>query len=383
MNIKPYTIEVDQCILDDLQKRLTRTRWTEQEHSVGWDHGTNLAYLKEFTQYWINDYNWRNEEEKLNRLSWYTADINGQEVKFIYEKGKATDSVPILLLHGWPDSVMRYTKLIPMLIDPEKYGFGAGHSFDVIVPSFTGGFSETSQPPSEHEIGDLAETCWKLMTQTLGYGKFIAGGGDGGSPIAQIFAVNHPESILGLHLTDIGWHTSMGDKSGLTEKELQYLQSLEYMGYAEGAYAMVQGSIPQTLGLGLNNSPVGMAAWIIEKFRSWSDCNGNLESIYTKDELITNIMFYWLKNSVKSFSYKEEFVNMSIKPDQEVNVPVALAFPPNDLGKDITPREFAERNLKDIRQWNVLEKGGHFVAMEFPELLASDIHAFRMKINRN
>ena len=266
-----------------------------------------------------------------------------------------------------------------MLTDPGKFGFGSG-SFDVIVPSFIGGFSEMSQPPSDHEIGDMGETCWQLMVHALGYRKFIAAGGDGGSPIAQFIGVHHPESILGLHLTDIGWHTSMRNKSDLSDEEIQHLQSLEYMGYAEGAYAMIQGTKPQTLGLGLNDSPVGMAAWILEKFKSWSDCNGDLESIYTKDELITNIMLYWLKNSVKSFSYKEEFVNMSLKPDQQVNVPVGLSFPPNDLGKDITPRKFAERNLPDIRHWNVLEKGGHFVAMEYPELLASDIHSFIKKI---
>lgn len=380
MKIEPYRIDVDQSILDDLHKRLKRTRWTDQDTNIGWEQGTNLIYLKEFTNYWINRYNWRAEEEKLNRFSWYCVNINGQNVKFIFEKGKGNNAVPILLLHGWPDSVMRYLKLIPMLTDPEKFGLSSEHSFDVIVPSFIGGFSETSQPPSEHEIGDMAETCWQLMVQVLGYNRFIAGGGDGGSPIAQVIGVTHPETILGLHLTDIGWHTGMRDKSDLSENEIQHLQNLEYMGYAEGAYAMVQGTIPQTLGLGLNDSPAGMAAWIIEKFRSWSDCNGDIESIYTKDELITNIMLYWLKNSVKSFSYKEEFVNMSLKPNQEVNVPVALAFPPNDIGKSITPREFAERNLKDIRQWNVLEKGGHFVAMEFPELLASDIHSFRKKM---
>lgn len=380
MNMEPYKIDVDQTVLDDLQKRLRRTRWTNQDEDIGWEHGTNLSYLKEFTSYWLNNYNWRSEEARLNSFSWYTADISGQNVKFIYEKSKGRSSLPILLLHGWPDSVMRYLKLVPMLTDPEKFGFSADQSFDVVVPSFIGGFSETSQPPSEHEIGDMAETCWQLMTQVLGYDKFIAGGGDGGSPIAQCIGVSHPESILGLHLTDIGWHTSMRDKSDLSESEIQHLQSLEYMGFSEGAYAMVQGTIPQTLGLGLNDSPVGMAAWIIEKFRSWSDCNGDLESIYTKDELITNIMLYWLKNSVKSFSYKEEFVNMSLKPDQEVNVPVALAFPPNDLGKDITPREFAERNLKDIRRWNVLEKGGHFVAMEYPGLMASDLLAFSKEV---
>lgn len=379
MNIQPYKINVEQTVLDDLQKKLKRTRWTDQDDDIGWSHGTRLRYLKEFTYYWIHNYEWRKEESKLNEFSWYTAPINGGKINFIHEKGKGPNPTPILLLHGWPDSVMRYAKLIPMLTDPEKYGGNLDESFDVIVPSLIGGFNDAPQVPSEHEIGDLAEASWQLMTQGLGYHKFVAAGGDGGSPISQIIAINHPENIIALHLTDIGWHTGMRDKSDLSENEKQYLQGIEYTGFAEGAYAMVQGTIPQTLALGLNDSPVGMAAWILEKFRSWSDCNGDIESVFSKDELITNIMLYWIKNSVKSFSYKEEFVSPSIRPDQEVNVPVALAFPPNDLGKTITPREFASRTLKDIRQWNILERGGHFAPMEFPELMASDIRNFFKK----
>lgn len=375
MKTQPYKINVAQSVLDDLQKRLKRTRWPDEEDGIGWNHGTNLAYMKDITNYWINEYSWRKEEEKLNGFSWFTAKINGKLVQFIHEKGKGPNPTPLILFHGWPDSVMRYLKLLPMLTYPEKHGGSHDESFDVIIPSYVGGFDETAQRPSQHEIKDLAEICWQLMTKVLGYNKFFAAGGDGGSPISQIIARDHPDAIIGLHLTDIGWHALRRDKSGLTEKEQQFLQNQEYFGFQEGAYAMVQGTKPQALALGLNDSPVGMAAWIIEKFRSWSDCKGDIGNLFTKDELITNIMFYWLKSSVRSFSYKEEFMSLSIQPDQEIKVPVALAFPPKDLGGAAPPHELVARNLKSIKHWNVLDNGGHFVAMEFPELFAKDMRA--------
>lgn len=375
MKIKQYKIQIEQAVLDDLQKRLKRTRWTDQEESIGWEQGTNLKYLKGLTQYWIQKYDWSKEEEKLNAFSWFDADIDGKSVKFIYEKGKGKNPTPLILFHGWPDSVMRFLRLIPMLTDPEKYGGHPDESFDVVIPSFIGGFSDKRETPSTSEIKDIAETGWKLMTEGLGYKTFAAGGGDGGSPISQIIAVDHPESITALYLNDVGWHTNMMDRSNLSEGELQYLQSIEYSGYREGAYAMVQGTKPQTLGMVLNDSPVGMAAWIVEKFKTWSDCDGDIEKRYSKDEILTNIMLYWYKNSVRSFSYKEEFVSPSIRPDQQVNAPVALALSPNDVNP-IPPREFAERILTNIRRWKVMSNGGHFLAMEFPELMARDMREF-------
>lgn len=383
MKIRPHQIKAEQFILDDLQKRLKRTRWPEQDEESGWDYGTSLEYMKELTDYWINDYDWRTEEAKLNEFSWFSVEIDGKTIPFIHEKGTGPNPTPIILFHGWPDSVMRYMRLIPMLTNPGKYGGNRKDSFDVVVPAHIGGFP-SSEPltPSPHEIRDVAELSWKLMTEGLGYPGFMAGGGDGGSPISQLLGVHHPESIIGLHLTDQGWHTNWAEHSDLSESEQQYLQSVEMTGYSEGAYAMLQGTRPQTLGIGLNDSPVGMAAWIIEKFRSWSDCNGDLENRYTKNELLTNIMLYWLRKSVKSFSYKEEFVSGSLRPDQPVEVPVGMAFAPNDLMTPVPPRELVSRTLKDIRQWTVLEKGGHFVAMEFPELIAADLRKLLRTLNK-
>ena len=374
MQVQSFQINVPHAVLDDLQKRLADTRWPDEVEGVGWDYGTNLGYMKELVAYWQNNYDWRKQEAQLNKFAWFKAEVDGQEIRFIHERGKGPNPTPLILFHGWPDSICRYLKLIPMLTDPAKYGGDPHDSFDVIVPSLIG-FSST-KTPSQHLLKDISELCWRLMTEALGYQRFAAGGGDGGSPLSQLLGVHHPDSMIGLHLTDIGYHATMAHHSDLSEAEQQYLGALQMMGFQEGAYAMVQGTKPQTLAYGLNDSPVGFAAWIIEKFRSWSDCDGELEKLYTKDELLTNIMLYWVNGpSVRAVSYREEWVSPSLKPDQQVDVPVGLAHPPKDINP-IPPHEFAKRNLKNIQRWTVLAHGGHFVAWEYPRPMAEDIRAF-------
>lgn len=355
-------------------RRLKRTRWPDEVENTGWDYGTNLGYMKELAEYWQHKYDWRKQEAELNRFALFTAKIKGTEFHFIHERGRGPNPTPIILFHGWHDSIYRYLKLIPMLTDPAKYGGDPNDSFDVVVPSLIG-FSST-KTPSDHLQKDNSEICWRLMTEQLDYKHFAAGGGDIGSVLSQLLGVDHPDSIIGLHLTDIGYHTTRANHSDLSEVEKEYLRALQMWSLQEGAYAMLQGTKPQTLAYGLNDSPVGYAAWIIEKFRTWSDCNGEVESRFTKDELLNNIMQYWLSGpSVRAVSYREEWVSPSLKPDQQVDVPVAIALPPKDLGP-IPPREFAERNLRNIQRWTELSHGGHFVAMEFPELMVQDIRTF-------
>ena len=218
------------------------------------------------------------------------------------------------------------------------------------------------------------QRLWHLMTEELGYKRFAAAGGDGGSPLSQSMAVEHPESIIGVHLTDLGYHVTMGQHENLSEAEQAYLQELEGSGYTEGAYAMMLGTKPQTYAYGLNDSPVGWASLVIEKLRTWSDCNGDLESVYTKDDMLTNIMLHWIEG-IEPRGYREEWVAGSVDPNQEINVPVGVAYPPGDLNP-IPPREFAERNFKDLRRWTILKRGGHFAPLEVPELMAEDLRAF-------
>jgi pimeloyl-ACP methyl ester carboxylesterase len=374
MTAKPYQIHVPQAVLDDLNERLRDTRWPDEAKASAWERGANLKYMEELVDYWQNRYDWRKQEAELNRFHWFEAEIDGQTLRYIHERGKGPNPTPIILFHGWPDSVCRYLKLIPLLTDPARYGGDPNDSFDVVVPDLIDTTVNGKVRVREYLMRQFAGRSWKLMTGVLGYHRFAAGGGDGGSPISQLLAVEHPESIIGLHLTDIGYGTIMAEHADLSETEQKYKAELQMTGSEEGAYAMLQGTRPQTLSYGMNDSPTGLAAWIIEKFHRWSDCGGDLESIYTKDDLLTNIMFYWMRG-FDPRGYREEWVMPSLAPNQPVDAPVALAQPPHDFTPP-TPREFAERNLKDLRRYTVLERGGHFVAMEFPELLAGDMRAF-------
>ena len=375
MPTQPFRVDIPQATLDDLRDRLARTRWPDEVEGVGWDYGTNVGYMQELVDYWQHTYDWRAQEARLNALSQSTAEIDGTAIHFIHERGKGPNPIPIILFHGWPDSICRYLKLIPLLTDPASYGGDPNDSFDVIVPWMWDTSTSPKKPVRKQALKQLAERCWRLMTEVLGYARFAAGGGDGGSPTAQLLAVEHPESIIGLHLTDIGFHATRAKHTDLSDSEQQYLAALQMAGFQEGAYAMMLGTKPQTFAYGLNDSPAAWAALVIEKFRTWSDCDGDVERSYTKDELLTNIMLYWVCGAIDSRGYREEWVMPSIKADQQIDAPVGLALPPKDLGP-IPPREFAARNLKNIQRWTVLPRGGHFVAMEDPEPLAEDMRAF-------
>lgn len=374
--IRPFRVDVPQAELDDLQDRLARTRWPDDYEGVGWDYGTDLATMKELATYWRDGYDWRRQEAYLNSFPHYTAELDGEELTFIHVRGTGPDPIPLLLLHGWPDSVCRYLKLIPLLTDPASHGGDPGICFDVVVPWLIGRYRGGSRAPRSGLFRHIAEQLWTLMTRELGYQRFGAAGGDGGSVIAQLLGVHHPDSVLGVHLTDLGFTIAFAQFPDLSEAEQRYFGELQGWSMQEGAYAMVQGTKPQTLAFGLNDSPVGFAAWIIEKFRTWSDCDGRLENVYTKDELLTNVMLYWLNGpTARSVSYREEFTSPSLAPNQQVGVPSALAVPPKDLGP-IMPRELAERNLTDLRRYTVLPHGGHFAAMEYPDVVAQDVRAF-------
>ena len=374
--IRPFRVDVPQAELDDLQDRLARTRWPDDYEGVGWDYGTDLATMKELATYWRDGYDWRRQEAYLNSFPQYTAELDGEELTFIHVRGTGPDPIPLLLLHGWPDSVCRYLKLIPLLTDPASHGGDPGICFDVVVPWLIGRYRGGSRAPRSGLFRHIAEQLWTLMTRELGYQRFGAAGGDGGSVIAQLLGVHHPDSVLGVHLTDLGFTIAFAQFPDLSEAEQRYFGELQGWSMQEGAYAMVQGTKPQTLAFGLNDSPVGFAAWIIEKFRTWSDCDGRLENVYTKDELLTNVMLYWLNGpTARSVSYREEFISPSLAPNQQVGVPSALAVPPKDLGP-IMPRELAERNLTDLRRYTVLPHGGHFAAMEYPDVVAQDVRAF-------
>ena len=382
MKPEPFQIDVDQAVLIDLQQRLSQTRWTVGARDGGgekWGFGTSPTYLKEFVAYWSNQFDWRGQETFLNQFAHFHAEVDGGRIHFVHQKGLgATNRVPLLLLHGWPDSFYRYYKVIPRLTAPGVHGGSPADAFDLVVPSLPGfGFTGPLRRASrEQPTRQSAELLWRLMTEVLEYPRFAVAGGDGGSVIAQIMAIDHPDSVIGIHLTDLGWHASSVDPSKVAKSEQKYLEACRKSFMADGAYAMVQATRPQSLAPALTDSPAGLAAWILDRFHSWSDADGDVERSFTKDELLTNIMIYWVTRTIGSSmsSYRADQVSPSLTAADHVDVPVGLALFPKDGGA-VPPRSFAERTL-NVQRWTEMPRGGHFAALEEPELYAQEVTAF-------
>ena len=377
MTTKPFNIHVSDEVLIDLKARLNHVRWPSQVKNLLWDRGTNLEYLQALVSYWRDNFDWRIQETELNKLNHYISVIDGVNIHFVYKRGKGTNPLPIILTHGWPDSFIRYKKIIPLLTDPARHNADAEDSFDVIVPSIPGfGFSSLSEHRAlnNHSVSILWE---KLMTEELGYKKFVAGGGDMGSGITRYLSMNHPELLYGIHLTDIGIIRPLltsQNLSVLTKEELEYRNNAQDWIAKEGAYMSIQSTKPQTIAYGLSDSPVGLAGWIIEKFRDWSDCDGDLQTRFTFDELLTNIMIYWISNTIGSAAHVYYENTHSLPPlNQRIETPTGIALLASDILKP--PKVWAEKQY-NITRWTNLPRGGHFTAMEEPELLAEEIRAF-------
>lgn len=367
MSIQPFSIKVPQSVLDDLHTRLARTHWTAEVEGVGWDYGTSAGYMKELADYWQHHYDWRKHETALNQFHHFKADVDGIGIHFIHERGKGPDPTPIILTHGWPDSFYRFHKIIPMLADPEKYGGDPGDSFDVIVPSIPGfGFSDR-KPMSEEAVADL----WiRLMQNVLGYRQFVAAGGDVGAIITKYLAFKYPQAVTAIHLTDVGYPTGQEDFSTMSQAEQEFAGFIQEWWPKEGAFNMIQATKPQTLAFGLNDSPVGWAAWANTLLRD------DTEKWRSKDELLTNLMIYWVTQTIASSvrSYYESAHGQSpMKPGERVEVPTAVAHSRFDAP---LPREWAKRSV-NLQRYSELE-AGHFAAWEVPEAFATDLRdAFR------
>lgn len=373
---QPFKIEIQQSVLDDLKTRLRQTRWTDEPEDAGWNYGTNPKYLRELVDYWQNQYDWRKQETELNKFPQFKAEIDGIGIHFIHVKGKGSNPKPIILTHGWPDSFYRFYKVIPMLTDPASYGGDPNQSFDVIVPSIPGfGFSD--QVASNHD--STADLWAKLMTEVLDYKSFVAAGGDMGTGITKALANKYPDHVTAIHLTDVGYPNGSEDWSTMSQAEQEFGQFIQHWWYTEGAYNMIQSTKPQTLGYGLNDSPVGLASWILEKFNTWSDNKGNIENSFTKDELLTNVMIYWVTQTINT-SIRTYLVNAQaaysipegLQSSQRVQVPTAVASFPAEAP---VPREWAER-MVNVKRFTKMPKGGHFAALEEPELWVDDIRTF-------
>ena len=374
-SIQPFTINVPQSDLDDLLSRLKATRFTDEPDQAGWNYGMNPSYLRELVDYWQNSYDWRQQEAALNRFPQFQIDIDGITIHFLHIKSSGLSSRPLLLTHGWPDSFYRFCKVIPLLTDPGAHGGDPAQSFDVIVPSIPGfGFSSRVAMNTDK----VAEIFQKLMKE-LGYREYLAAGGDLGSTITKSLAVQFPESVKAIHLTDVGYPTGFEDWSTMSPAEQEFGKFIQHWWYTEGAYNMIQSTKPQTLGYGLNDSPAGLAAWILEKFYTWSDCKGNIENSFSKDELITNIMIYWVTQTINTSAraYLEEARAVYTQPGglrsgQHVDVSTGVAIFPAEAP---VPREWADRKV-NVQRFTKMQEGGHFAALEKPELWVEEIRAF-------
>ena len=378
MEANPFEIKISDEILAELRDRLVATRWPDELPGVGWEYGSNMDYLKELVDYWRNDFDWREQERKINSFNHFRATVGGLGIHFIHERGKGPNPMPLVITHGWPGTFYEMHKIIPLLTDPAAHGGDPEDSFDVVAPSLPGfGFSD-HPTEREVEVGKTASLWVELMTQTLGYPKFAAHGGDIGAGVTSRLGHGHADSLIAIHLTSITRPTPyLGEGArDLTDAERTHMRERQDWQQAEGGYAHIQGTKPQTLAYGLNDSPAGLAAWIVEKYRTWSDCGGDVEKQFTKDDLLTTITIYWATETISSSTrmYKEnQRYEWTMAKDEQIEVPTGVAAFPEEISRRRRNGPSGRTTCSAGRRCRV---AGHFAALEEPQLLAEDIRAF-------
>jgi pimeloyl-ACP methyl ester carboxylesterase len=370
-SIEAFHIQVADSVLEDLHHRLEQTRFPDQIEDTGWEYGIPIDYLRELVGYWRDSYDWRAEETRLNDFDHYRTPIDGQDIHFIHARSTNPDALPLLITHGWPGSIVEFLGAIPRLTDPESHGGSAGDAFHVIAPSLPGyGFSE---PPCSRgwDTRRIAQTFVELMDR-LGYPTYVAQGGDWGAQVTTWIGALDPGHCAAIHLNMALGSPARGPDP-LTEEEQADLAAMKQFGDEESGYSHEQGTKPQTLGVALNDSPAGLLAWIVEKFRAWSDCDGHPEKCFTRDELITNVMLYWVTQTSASSArlyWESKHQDSRTKALPFVTVPTGVARYPKEPLR--WPRTWIERQYNVVR-WQVMERGGHFPAMEQPELFVDDL----------
>lgn len=374
-DIRPFSIDVPSALLDDLIRRLAGTRWPDPETPDDWSQGVPLAYLQDFCTYWQKDYDWRAREAKLNQFDQYLTSLSGLDIHFIHVPSPVPGARPLIMTHGWPGSVLEFLKAIPALTNPEAHGGKAEDAFHLVCPSLPGfGFSGKPQKPGWNL--DRIADAWASLMQRLGYSRYFAQGGDWGSAVSLALGRRHAGECAGVHVNFLVPQPDPEDMQQPSELEQKGLAMLKHYQEVESGYARQQATKPQTLGYGLADSPAGQAAWILEKFRTWMDCDGRPESVLTRDELLDNIMFYWVTNSGASSAriYQESLGSFT---NGVVAVPAGASMFPKDLF--VTSRRWAEKRCSNLVYWNELDEGGHFAALEKPQLFVQELRScFRL-----
>jgi len=375
-SVKPFRIHISDEILSDLLERLERTRWPDEIPNAGWTYGTDLAYLKALVTYWHDQFNWRKQEIELNRFCQYVVPLAGIDLHFVHEPGRGPNPMPLLISHGWPGSVLEFHKLIPMLTDPEQFGADPADSFTVVAPSLPGYTFSFKPNQQRFSAEQIAHVFAQLMTDVLGYQNFGAQGGDWGAFVTSRLACDVPNRLYGIHLNFLAVPRDPTAHKNPTEEERQYLEELNRFIKEEIGYQWIQGTKPQTLSYGLTDSPAGLAAWIVEKFYAWSDCRGDLDACFGRDTILTNIMLYWATGAIGS-SFWPYYARLHgpwpVSKDRRIEVPTGYVEFPKEILRP--PRSVAEK-VYNIQRWSVKQQGGHFAALEQPEVLADEIRAF-------
>ena len=375
MEPRPFRLRVRDEVLDDLRERLARTRWPDEVPGSGWCYGASLDFMRRLTDHWRNGFDWRAQEAKLNAFDQFRVPIDGIDLHFIHQRGVGPDPVPLLLVHGWPGSVWEFHELIPRLTDPARFGGDPADAFTVVAPSLPG--FTLSFEPGQRRLGivEMADLFARLMTDVLGHRRFAAQGGDWGGYVVGRLAHAHPDALLGVHLNFLPLPLDIPFPDELTDADRAYQEELRHWRAEETGYSQIQGTRPQTPAYALTDSPAGLAAWIAEKFHVWTDHDGDMESVVDLDSLLTNITLYWVTGAINSSFWPYYDVRHTAWPIPLTpsSTPVAYASFPREIRHP--PRSFAERAF-DIRRWTEMPRGGHFAALEAPDLLAADVTEF-------
>jgi pimeloyl-ACP methyl ester carboxylesterase len=371
--IKPFTVAIADTELQDLQQRLARTRWPERETTNDWSQGIPLDYTRELANYWQTTYDWRRFEKKLNGWPQFKTGIEDLDIHFIHRRSPHEDALPLIMSHGWPGSVAEFHKVIDALADPTAYGGKAEDAFHVVAPSLPG-YAFSGKPTSTGTSVEKIGRMWGQLMDRLGYDRYVAQGGDWGSIITQSMGQTETSHCAGIHITLPIVAPDPDTMDKLTEREQSALQAMTFYNDWDSGYSKQQSTRPQTLGYGLADSPVGQMAWIVEKFYAWTDCEKDgvkhPENVLSKDELLDNVMMYWLNNCAASSArlYWESFNKANLDP---IDMPTGCSMFP----KEIFPssRRWAQKRFSNLIYWNELERGGHFAALELPDIFLQEV----------
>jgi pimeloyl-ACP methyl ester carboxylesterase len=376
--IEPFSVSIDESVLTDLRRRINATRWPDQLPGVGWDQGTELGYVRDLLRFWADEFDWRAQERTLNQLHHFRMRLDDVAIHFVHERAGAGGAIPLILTHGWPSSFVELLPLVAYLTDPAAHGLDIP-AFDVVIPSLPGyGFSP--RPDRTGVTYRYVSGLWHRLMRGLGYSRYGAHGGDFGAGVSTVMALDDPGSMIGIHLNNLELSPYTGPGSApLSEAEQRYVAQERRWAAVERGYSSIQSTKPQTVGYGLNDSPAGLAAWILEKWRSWTDSGGDLDRRFTREFLLTMLTIYWATQTITTSMrdyYDNRWHPLALGPADIVRVPTGVAIFANQfVPEGEPPREWGER-LYTINRWTVMPRGGHFAPAEEPELLARDIGEF-------